>query len=154
MNPTAHQASHDECLLAAVAHSAALLPFLGFIVPLHIWITQRDWSRFVCFHALQALIYQLVMPSVTLTVYLLGIWGLYGTILGAVPTGLNRLGEGLPPGLLSLRCLFVVLVIAGWIFTIVLGLLAANRILAGRDFLYPILGQWVAKHFEGGDSSA
>ena len=85
MSPSAQQASQEERLLAAIAHSGAMLPFLGFIIPLHIWITQRDWSKFVQFHALQALIYQLAMPSAFSVVYLFGIWGLYGSMVGASP---------------------------------------------------------------------
>jgi len=147
MSPSVRQASQDERLLAAVAHSGALLPFLGFIVPLHIWITQRDWSKFVHFQALQALIYQLVMPSAFSVVYLLGIWGLYGTMLGGLPDGLC---DALPSGLMTLRCVLVGMVLGGWGLTITLGLVGAFRILAGEDFLYPLLGRWLVYYMEGG----
>jgi len=146
MSTSAQQASQDERLLAAIAHSGALLPFLGFIIPLHIWITQRDWSKFVHFHALQALIYQLAMPSAFSVVYLLGFWGLYGTMLGGLPDGL---GGALPSGLLTLRCVLVGMILVGWGLTLLFGLLGASRILAGRDFLYPLLGRWLVVYMEG-----
>ena len=147
MSPSAQQASQEERLLAAIAHSGALLPFLGFIIPLHIWITQRDWSRFVQFHALQALIYQLAMPSSFSAVYLLGIWGLYGSMLAGLPVSLGAI----PSGLLTLRCVLVGMVLIGWGLTLLLGL-GASRILAGRDFLYPLLGRWLVSYMEGNRS--
>ena len=148
MSPSAQQASQEERLLAAMAHSGALLPFLGFIIPLHIWITQRDWSKFVQFHAVQALFYQLAMPSTFSAVYLLGIWGLYGSMLDSLPDRLSAI----PSGLLTLRCVLVGMVLIGWGFTLILGLLGASRILAGRDFLYPLVGRWLVHYMEGDKS--
>ena len=148
MSPSAQQASQEERLLAAMAHSGALLPFLGFIIPLHIWITQRDWSKFVQFHAVQALIYQLAMPSTFSAVYLLGIWGLYGSMLDSLPDRLSAI----PSGLLTLRCVLVGMVLIGWGLTLILGLLGASRILAGRDFLYPLVGRWLVHYMEGDKS--
>jgi uncharacterized Tic20 family protein len=150
MYPSASQASRDERLLAAVAHCAALLPFLGVIVPLYIWITQQDWSKFVRFHAIQALIHQMVMPAATLAVYLLGIWGLYGTLLGGLRDGSQG---ALPSGMLALRCILVCMVLGGWGLTITLGLLGVSRTLAGRDFLYPFIGHWLASHIDGDNVS-
>ena len=148
MSPSAQQASQEERPLAAMAHSGALLPFLGFIIPLHIWITQRDWSKFVQFHAVQALIYQLAMPSTFSAVYLLGIWGLYGSMLDSLPDRLSAI----PSGLLTLRCVLVGMVLIGWGLTLILGLLGASRILAGRDFLYPLVGRWLVHYMEGDKS--
>jgi uncharacterized Tic20 family protein len=150
MYPSARQASQDERLLAAVAHCAALLPFLGVIVPLYIWITQQDWSKFVRFHAIQALVHQMVMPAATLAVYLLGIWGLYGTLMGGLSDGSQ---SALPSGMLALRCVLVSIVLGSWGLTITLGLLGVSRTLAGRDFLYPFIGRWLASHIDGGNVS-
>lgn len=150
MYPSASQASQDERLLAAVAHCAALLPFVGVIVPLYIWITQQDWSKFVRFHAIQALIHQMVMPAAALAVYLLGIWGLYDTLMGGLSIGSQ---SALPSGMLALRCTLVSIILGGWGLTITLGLLGASRTLAGRDFLYPFIGPWLASHIDDGNVS-
>jgi uncharacterized Tic20 family protein len=150
MYPSASQASQDERLLAAVAHGAALLPFVGVIVPLYIWLTQQDWSKFVRFHAIQALVHQMVTPAATLAVYLLGIWGLYGTLM----SGLSGGSQGaLPSGMLALRCILVNIVLGGWGLTLTLGLLGVSRTLAGRDFLYPLIGSWLVSHIGGGNVS-
>ena len=150
MHPSTGQASQDERLLAAVAHCAVLLPFFGIIVPLYIWITQKDWSKCVCFHAIQALIYQMVMPAAILAVYLLGVWGFYGTLIGRFPIGQQ---SALPAGMLVLRCLLVSGILGSWGLTITLGLIGMTRTLAGRDFLYPIIGRWLASYTDEGNIS-
>ncbi|HEY47103.1 MAG: hypothetical protein AMJ88_11100 [Anaerolineae bacterium SM23_ 63] len=150
MRPSTSQASQDERLLAAVAHGAAMLPFFGIIVPLYIWITQKDWSKCVRFHAIQALIHQMVLPAATLAVYLVGVWGFYGTLMSRLLTG--PYGT-LPTGMLALRCILVIGVLGGWGLTITLGLMGMSRTLAGRDFLYPFIGRWVASHINEGEIS-
>ena len=150
MHPSTGQASQDERLLAAVAHSAALLPFFGIIVPLYIWITQKDWSKFVRFHAIQALIHQMALPAATLAIYLLGVWAFYGTLMGRLPDGPH---SALPNGMLALRCVLVSGVLCGWGLTITLGLMGTSRTLAGRNFLYPFIGRWLASHIDDGDNS-
>jgi uncharacterized Tic20 family protein len=150
MCPSTGQASQDERLLAAVAHCAALLPFFGIIVPLYIWITQKDWSKCVRFHAIQALIHQMVMPAATLAVYLLGIWGIFGTLIGRLPDDPR---SALPTGMLALRCILVSGVLGSWGLTVTLGLMGMSRTLAGRDFFYPFIGRWLASYIDEGNIS-
>jgi uncharacterized Tic20 family protein len=129
-----NRVSHDERLLSAASHSAALLPVVGFLVPLHIWLTQRDWSKFVQFHALQALVYQMGVPSFLAVLYWLIFVGVFGGLGG------EFLGAWL-----ALRCALVLIFAAIWVLYVVWGLSGAVRILAGRDFFYPILGEWIAQ---------
>ena len=51
-------ASSDEKILAALAHGSVFLMFLGPVVPVILWVTQRKKSNYVSFHALQAMGYQ------------------------------------------------------------------------------------------------
>jgi uncharacterized Tic20 family protein len=51
----------NDKIMAALAHVSALLPFMGVIAPIVIWVTQRDKSEYVAFQALQAVVYQLLM---------------------------------------------------------------------------------------------
>jgi hypothetical protein len=39
--------NQDEHIMAALAHGSILLPMTGVIVPIVIWITQREKSRYV-----------------------------------------------------------------------------------------------------------
>jgi uncharacterized protein len=47
--------THDERLLAAVCHGSQLLA--GILVPLFLYFVYRERSRFIAFHALQAIVW-------------------------------------------------------------------------------------------------
>ena len=76
----------DEWTMAALAHASVLLTLVlgmaggvgavvGLLVPLAIYLGYRDRSRFVAFHALQALIYQAIcIPAYLALAAILGIW--------------------------------------------------------------------------------
>ena len=53
--------TQDERLVSALAHLTILLPLIGIIAPIIIYVTQREKSKFIAFQALQALAYQLVL---------------------------------------------------------------------------------------------
>jgi uncharacterized Tic20 family protein len=56
LNPT-----QDERVMAALAQISVLVPFLGVVAPIVIWVTQKDKSRYVAFQSLQAVAFQLTM---------------------------------------------------------------------------------------------
>jgi uncharacterized protein len=58
MEPTA-----DEKQMAMFAHIGVIL---SFIVPLVIYLTKKDQSKYIAFHALQALIFQVVLAVVVI----------------------------------------------------------------------------------------
>lgn len=134
--------SHDEMILAAVSHAAALFPGFGFVVPLAIWITQREWSSFVKFHALQALFYQLTAPPLILALFIFGNWGAFDTIR------LAYVGGTVPGGLVFLRCVLILAMFAAWASYVYLGMRAASKALDGREYYYPMLGRRVARYLK------
>ncbi|GBC92122.1 hypothetical protein HRbin15_00586 [bacterium HR15] len=84
----------DERLWAMLAHLSALLGYvvlLGqYIAPLVIYLVYRERSRFVAFHALQALYFQLALLVLWVIVCIFAFitCGL-GAILALVPIVLN-----------------------------------------------------------------
>ena len=134
------QMSHDERILAAVSHAAALFPGFGFIVPLAIWITQREWSRFVRFHALQALFYQLTVPPLLLALFIFGNWGAFDTLRLGYSAG------SMPGSLVFLRCLLVLGFFFAWGAYVYMGMRAASKALDGREYYYPMLGRRVTRY--------
>lgn len=84
----------DERLWAMLAHLSALLGYvvlLGqYIAPLVIYLVYRERSRFVAFHALQALYFQLALLILWVIVFILTFitCGL-GAIFALVPIVLN-----------------------------------------------------------------
>lgn len=74
--------TQDERVMAALAHASALLPLMGVIAPIVIWVSQKEKSKYVAFQALQALAYQLGMILawfVGMGCYMLSF---FGTFLG------------------------------------------------------------------------
>jgi tetratricopeptide (TPR) repeat protein len=56
-------ATPDERILAGLSHGGIILSVFGLLIPVFIWITQREKSRFVAFQSLQALDYQVYATS-------------------------------------------------------------------------------------------
>lgn len=114
MGPTA-----EERTLAALSHGFGILGmvvsagFLGWLAPLVIYLTQKDKSRFVAYHAFQALIFQGVL-------FLLGI---VITIIGILTCGFGFL-------------LFVPVAIAAFVFHALAGIKAYE----GSLYALPVAG--------------
>ncbi len=60
--------SQDDKMMAMLAHLLAIVT--GFIGPLIIWLIKKDQSKFVAFHAMQALFFHLALNVV---MFVLGI---------------------------------------------------------------------------------
>lgn len=78
--------SSDERTMAAVAHAVAGLlglAFVGLAIPLIIYLAYEGRSRYVRFHALQALVFQLVAA---VAVWILGFATcMFGFVLAPLP---------------------------------------------------------------------
>jgi uncharacterized Tic20 family protein len=81
--PQGDSLSADEKLWGMLAHLLTLLGYVvvvgEYIAPLVIYLVYKDRSRFVAFHALQALFFQLLALAVTIALMLfsvvtLGLW--------------------------------------------------------------------------------
>ena len=129
----------DERTLATLAHVLQLVGW--FIAPLIIFFIKRD-SRFVTFHALQAVFLQLVYMVVWMGFIVVWFAFIFGTAFGSSKSG--------PP-----PPIFFVLISTAWLFgmTTWLGLLGtaiAYGIKAGKGewAAYPVLGRWARRVLE------
>ena len=116
--------SNDERLMALCAHLSLLVPQAGLIAPLLIWLLNQDKAPFAAYQAKQALFFHLLVMVVT---WVLALAGIVITIL--------TLGLGL----------FVLIPLLGalQLVPMVLGIIGAVQSYEGRDFRYPLIGQWV-----------
>ncbi len=135
--------SQDERIIAALAHISILLPMIGVIAPIVIWVTQKERSRFVAFQALQAIAFQLLliliwfggmacyMGSIFLTIFSFGI--------------LNSSSGG--PGLAFFLpfALFLGMFVFLGVF-VIYGIIAAILTFQGKDFRYALIGRWVERY--------
>jgi uncharacterized Tic20 family protein len=113
----------EEKTWALIAHLSGLLGYLAaavgqFIAPLVIWLIYKDKTRFVAFHALQSLYFQLCV-SVGIAV---------SALLGVITCGVGFV-------------LTVVIVIAALVYPII----AAIKSNSGELFEYPIVGRMARK---------
>jgi len=149
--------SPDESLMAAVSH------FLGFLVALVVWVTQKDKSRFVRFQALQAMAFDLVAS----VIFFLVIGFLLVLVFGVIALGIGDIAilgsqnnptaepvrvfialmTGLP---FLIPCLVIPLAIAIFIAR----LIATIQTFQGHDFHYPWLGNLVERSIRGEDHVA
>jgi hypothetical protein len=121
--PQGDSLSADEKLWGMLAHLLTLLGYVvvvgEYIAPLVIYLVYKDRSRFVAFHALQALFFQLLALAVTIALMLFSIVTLGCGILLAVPLG-------------------IALAIAVLVYTIIAAIQANN----GIWYELPIVGRW------------
>ena len=117
--PQGDSLSADEKLWGMLAHLLTLLGYVvvvgEYIVPLVIYLVYKDRSRFVAFHALQSLFFQLLALAVAIALVLFSIITLGLGLLLAAP-----------------------LAIAVLVYTIIADIQANN----GVWYELPIVGRW------------
>ncbi len=150
-----YQATYQERNWAAVAHASTLITVivglatfgLGSIllalIPLGIYLAFRDKSRYVAFHALQAVVMQLG----GLAVYALGLVVLIiVTVIAWVVIGVLSVilvGVLLVPVALLITLLFVAFLLLFPLAQAGYSLYAAVETGRGINFYYPWIGDWL-----------
>jgi uncharacterized Tic20 family protein len=133
--------SSEESWLAALSHAGILIPSLGFVVPLIVWITQREKSANLRFQSLQALTFQLLVAAVGVVLGALS--GLFVGALGLLSGAFAFALQSETPFVLITGGQFLVfgglLCLMG--LAVLLGIVAAIACLSGSNFRYPILGR-------------
>ena len=138
--------TQDERIMGALPHISVLIPYIGVIVPIMIWVTQKDKSRFVYIHALQAAAYQLVLFVATP----LG-WGCYFlSFVLLIPTKALIQPSSEWPVLAVTFIPFCVLGLIGlgWLLFLIYGIVAAIQVFQGKDFRYIVIGDQVERFMQ------
>jgi uncharacterized protein len=135
-----HGVSSEERNLAMLAH--VLQIFTGFIGPLIIFLVKRE-SKFVRYHSLMALFWQLIVMAFWIILLVL-----FFTLI--VSAGLaSPAGPSTPVGMPEVMVLIGLLVWAGGMLlgvgTLVLGIVYAIKAYDGKWNGYPIIKRWAAK---------
>ena len=131
--------SSEERWAAAIAHGSILLNlvtgFLGPVVALVIWLLYERKSRYVAWHALQAMVFQ------ALAIVLVLALGAVAAVLWAVaaPLLLVVIGFCLLPFALGFTAITAALVLGSLIY----GCAGALTVLEGRDFRYRWVAEWL-----------
>lgn len=126
----------DERTWGMLSHLSVLLNlitgFAGPIVALIIYLIYKDRSRFVAYHAMQSMIFQLIW------------WYGGGILIGAMWAVVGALsaiviGVVLIPIALPMTCVLALLPIGAVIY----GVVGAVQTSQGQDFKYWLVGDWV-----------
>jgi uncharacterized Tic20 family protein len=131
--------------MAMLAHGSAILNLFtglgGLIAVFVIWMTQKEKSAWVGFHALQSLVLQAAVLVITIVV-VGGVW-VVGFVVSFITIGFGTF-VAVPVMILVFFGGFV-LVGAGMIY----GLYGAYQVYQGREFRYLWVGDWVSKRSVG-----
>jgi uncharacterized membrane protein len=128
----------DERSMATLAHALQLIG--SWIAPLIIFLIRRH-SRFVSFHALQALLLQIVHTIIAVVVMILWFTTIFATVFHQ--TG-GRTPE-FPPVLLLFIPLLWLGFMAMWVGTMTIAILYALKAGRGEWADYPVLGKLARK---------
>lgn len=147
----------DERVMAALAQISVLVPFLGVVAPIVIWVTQKDKSRYVAFQSLQAVAFQLTMLFawfVGMGCYMCSFFSMFLVIpFGASIESSQSVS---PLFMLPFFTPFLVmglLFLGGFLF-IVYGIVAAVMTFQGRPFRYAIIGRRVERFLQSKQEAA
>ncbi len=143
-------ADKEDQWMAAMGHASAILLLWGLILPLVVWLTQKDSSPRLRFQSMQAVIYQLLA-----VVGYFGFMALYMFMFFALFTGAILL-SGNPQdsaGTIFMLIFFVIMLIFMLVFALALptyhlfAMIAGIQVVKGKEYRYPILGRMIAKRF-------
>ena len=137
--------SPDERTWATLSHASALLNIFsgvgGLIAALVIWLTQREKSAWVAFHALQSLVFQAAV--VIITVLVVGVVWVVGFIVSFATVGFGTI-VAVPVMILVFFGGFA-MIAAGMVYS----LYGAYQIYQGREFRYKWIGDWLQRRSPG-----
>ena len=128
--------TQDERNMGLFAHLLQI--FTGFMGPLVILFLRQN-SRFVRFHALQALIWQVSFAVVFLTGFAFMFFAAFATVFHEVS---RTHGPSSPPAVFLLFPLLWLFAAGGWITNIILGVVYGTKAHRGEWAKYPIIGNW------------
>jgi uncharacterized Tic20 family protein len=141
-----YKPTSEERIWAALSHASAILFGMGLVIPIIAWVDQRKKSKYVAYHALQALGYQTIVYTVWFLVYLLLM--ILG-ILAWIPISINMNAGAVDPssstGIAGL-VIILLLLFGSFLLYALLPVIAVITTAMGKDFRYPILGKRLAQY--------
>jgi len=135
------EVSQDEKAYAGLAH--ALMISTWWIGPLIIYLIRRE-SRFVSFHALQALFWRIVFTVLNI----MGMVVFFAVMLSSVLSAShgNAPQSDSPPVLLFIMFpIFWLVMMGGYAISMTLGIVYCLKAMRGEWAGYPLIGSWARR---------
>lgn len=131
--------TQDEKAYAGLAH--ALMTCAGWIGPLVIYLTKKE-SRFVGFHAMQALLWQIIVT----VLYFVSIAAWMVVIFSTVAVHQqNTPNAPFPIAIFIVMPIFWLFVMGAWAITLILAIMYCLKAMRGEWAAYPVIGRWARK---------
>jgi uncharacterized membrane protein len=137
-NPaTVPETTPDERTMAILAHALPIVT--GFIAPLVIFFVKRE-SKFVAFHAVQAVLLQAFNLAVIFLLMALWVSAIFGAIVASGPK------HAAPPTAIFLVFPIVILgFTTEWVFMLIMAIVYAIKAGRGEWAGYPVIGGWARR---------
>lgn len=130
----------DEKLMSLLSHLSIIIPNIGVIAPIIIWVTQKDKSKFVRFHAVQAIFFQLLFFVLLMASIFIGLI----LMLISLPI-ITRNPDAAPGALFWVSMGVMNLYFPLWIIFAIYAVVAGVKSFKGRIFRYLIIGRIIEK---------
>lgn len=139
--PTALDPEREARWMAGLTYGGVLINLYGWLLPLIVWLTQKDRSPLLRFHALQSLIFQGIGNLLLFLASLLLVLTAFPLVF--VAALVESTAAPLTPVLLIPYGLLVLGVVAFSFIYVILGLWAGLRLVQGHEVTLPGLGRWL-----------
>ena len=133
--------TQDEKAFAGLA--PALMISTWWIGPLIIYLTKKE-SRFVNFHCLQALFWQIIFTLLYAGGMVVFFVGMFSTIL-SLPQGKATEPPQFPAAFFLVFPLFWLITMGGFAISLTLGIVYRLKAMRGEWAGYPLIGRWVRR---------
>ena len=131
--------TQDEKAYAGLAH--ALMTCTWWIGPLVIYLTKKE-SRFVRFHAMQALLWQIIFT----VGYFVGLAAFVAVMIATVAMHPQNVpNQPFPIAIFIVMPIFWLSIMAAWAITLILAIMYSLKAMRGKWAAYPVLGRWARK---------
>lgn len=141
-------AEGEERTMATLAHLSVLLNlvtgFLGLVGALALYLIYKDRSKYIGFHALQSLLFQLAGMIIP-TIVVIALWASSIILIFLFGVGLLLMPFALLASLLLVAVLPAM---------VIYGIIGALQCSSGGNFRYWMAGEWTEKIFNGGKTNA
>jgi uncharacterized Tic20 family protein len=142
--------TREDDWVAGLCHATAIMQMWGMILPIVVWVTQKEGSLRLRFQAVQSAVYQ----GAAFLAYLLGMMVYAALFLGMffvlfLGAAVNNGREISGPFGVLLFIIFLVLMMFGivvsllWPLYLLLALIGMVSVIRGKDFRYPLLGRFI-----------
>ncbi|NQT67699.1 MAG: DUF4870 domain-containing protein [Actinobacteria bacterium] len=130
----------EEKLMSLLSHLSILIPNIGVIAPMVIWITQKDKSKFVRFNAIQAIFYQLLFFVLIMLSIFIGLILMFVSL-----PAITENPDAAPGALFWVSMGIMNLYFPLWIIFSIYAVVAAVKSFKGKIFRYLIIGKIIEK---------